>query len=100
DRDVAGAAAQVGAEVAGGGVAVEAGPLLLEQGGHPHEDAGGAEAALEGAGGGEGVRQAGPLVVGEALQGGDRRPLHPGEGEVAADDRLAVDEHGATAALA
>ncbi len=50
DLHVARATAQVRAEVAGRGVAVEVGALLLEQRRDPHEDPRGAEAALQRAG--------------------------------------------------
>ena len=102
DLHVPGAAAQVGAEVAGRLVAGERalGGGLVEQGLGAHEDARGAEAALQGAGGGEGVGEAVALVVAEPLEGGDRPARDPLEAGLARDLGLAVDEHGAATALA
>ena len=99
DLDVAGAAAQVGAEMRRHGVPVEVGALLVDLRLGAHHDAGDAEAALQPATGGEGARRTVALGVVEALQ---RRDVLAGdlvERLRAADDRLAVDEHGAAATL-
>ena len=99
DLDVSGAAAQVGAEVRRHGVAVEVGALLVDLRLRPHDDAGDAEATLQPAAGGEGAGVAVALGVVEPFQ---RRDVASGdlvERLCAADDRLAVDEHGAAAAL-
>ena len=59
--DVAGAAAQVGAEVAGHVVALQRGALLVDLRLGPHDDAGDAEPALQAAARGEGVGELLPL---------------------------------------
>jgi hypothetical protein len=100
DLAVARAPAQVGAEVAGGLGSGERLTLAVEQGLGAHQDAGGAEAALERPGGGEGVGQPSPVLLGEALEGGDRAALRPGERHLAAHHRLAVEQHRAAPALA
>ena len=78
DLHVAGAAAEVGAEVAGHVLAGEVGTLLVDLGLGPHDDAGDAEAALQAAAGRERVGVAGPLVGVEALQGDDGPALDLG----------------------
>ena len=68
------------------------------QGGHPHDDAGRAEAALRRAVGGEAV---GPrLGVGQPGERRDLAPGHAGDGRDAGDPRLTVDPDRAAAALA
>ena len=81
DLHVAGAAAEVGAEVAGGVVAGQRRALLVDQRLGPHDDAGGAEAALQGAAGGERVGVAAALVLVEAFEGDDRPCPRPGSSE-------------------
>ena len=99
DLDVTGAAAQVRAQVAGRGVAVEIGALALEQRRHAHEYPRRAEAALQRARRRERRRHAFALGVRQPLEGRHSRAGHLLYREIAADDRLAVDEHRATPAL-
>ena len=80
--------------------AVEVGALLVDLRLGPHHDAGDAEPALQPAARGEGARRSArrssastPSSVTTSL------PATLSSGEVAADDGLAVDEHGAAAAL-
>ena len=99
DLDVAGAPAQVGAEVRRHRGPVEVGALLVDLRLGPHHDAGDAEPALQPAAGREGVGVAPALVGVDALQRDDVLAGHLVEPEVAAHDRLAVDEHRAAPAL-
>ena len=69
------------------------------QGGQAHDDAGGAEPALAGAGGAEGLGPGPPLVVCQPPDGDDRATRDPAGGRDAGDAGSAVDEHGAAAAL-
>src|SRR5207302_2211789 len=80
--------------------ALDVGLPLGPQGSQTHDDPGGAEAALAGAGGAEGVGPGPPLVVGQAPDSDDRAPRDPAGGRDAGDPGGAVDEHGAAAALA
>ena len=96
---VAGAPAQVAPEVAGRLVPGEGRPVLVEQVLGAHDDAGRAEAALQRPGGGECAGQAVALGRLDALERGDRPARHPVEPQLAGDHGLAVDEHGAAAAL-
>ena len=96
---VAGASAQVGAEVAAHLVAPQIGPLLVDLGLGAHDDAGNAEAALQATAGRERVGEAPAFGLGDALEGDDRLARHLGDGLLAADDGLAVDVHGAAPAL-
>ena len=72
---------------------------LIEHRLDPHDDARGAEPALQGAMGGE--RLGHPIALGrlDPLEGDDRGALHSIERGLACDARLAVDEHGAAPAL-
>ena len=100
DLHVAGAAAEVRAEVTGRVVARQLRTLLLEQRVHPHDDARRAEAALERAGRRERGRV---LVAGERVEAFERRHRATGgllEAHLARDHGLAVEEHGAAPALA
>src|SRR5207248_3964131 len=81
------------------GVPIEARTLLLEQRRDPDEDARGTEAALQRTGGGECRRQRVALFFREALQCRDARAGDLVHRQIAADDRFAVDEHRAAAAL-
>ena len=80
DLDVAGAAAEVAAEVARGLLAAQVGALAVDEGLGPHQDAGDAEAALQGAVVGEDAGVAVPLGGVEALQGHDRGAPPPCRG--------------------
>ena len=95
DRAPPGAAAQMG-EQRTVGVRAALGP----QGGQAHHDAGRAEPALAGAGGAEGVTPGPALLVGQAVDRGDRAPGHPPRRRHARHARGAVDQHRAAAALA
>ncbi len=99
DLHVAGAPAQVGAEMAGGVAAGHRRALLVDQALGPQHDAGDAEPALEGAPLGEGAGVAGPFVVAQAFEGGDLLGLGAGQRHLAGHDRLAIQQHGAAAAL-
>ena len=99
DLHVPGAAAEVGAEVRSHRRAIEVGALLVDLRLGPHDDARDAEAALQATAGGERVGEAAPLIGVDALEGHDRRPGDLGQRQVAADHRLAVDEHRAAPAL-
>ena len=99
DLDVPGAAAQVGSEVRGHRPPIERVALLVDLRLGAHHDPRDAEAALQTAARGEGGGIAVALGVVDSLE---RRDLATGdlvERLGAADDRLAVDEHRAAAAL-
>ena len=100
DLDVAGAPAQVGAEVRGHRRPVEVGALLVDLRLGAHDDARDAEPALQPAARGEGLGEPLALVGVDALQRDDLLAGDLLQAEVAADDRLAVDHHRAAAALA
>ena len=99
DLQIAGAAAQVGAEVAGGLLAGEAGALVVDQGLDPHHYPRRAEAALHGTGCAEGGCVAVALLVAESFGGEDLRTLDLLQGDLAGNPGLAVEKHGAAAAL-
>ena len=100
DRQVAGAAAQVPAQVAGHLLPGEGVAFAVDEGLGSEEDPRGAEPALEGTVGGEGVGVQGPFGLVEAFEGEDLGSLHLGEGSLAADPGLPVDDDGAGATLA
>jgi hypothetical protein len=99
DLDVTGAAAQVRAEVPGRGGSVEARPLLLEERRGAHQDPGCAESALQGAGGGERGGHAAALALVDPFERRDLGAFHPFQREVAAHDRLPVDQDRAAPTL-
>ena len=99
DLDVAGAAAEVGAEVAGDIVTCEGTALPVDLRLGPHQDARRAEPALEGAVGGEGRRIPVPLRRVESLEGHARCPLGLLHRRLARDACLPVEQDGAAAAL-
>src|SRR4051794_5176758 len=73
---------------------------LGPQGGQAQDDARGAEAALAGTGGAEGIGPRLSLGVRQAVDGGDRPAGHPPGRRDAGDPRRAVDQHRAAPALA
>ena len=99
DLDVARAAAQVRAEMAGHVAGLQVGALLVDLRFGAHHDPRDAEPALQAAARGERVGERGTLFGGHTLErhhglaGGLRQRL------LAADDRLAIDVHGAATAL-
>ena len=101
DLDVSGAPAEMSAEQTGSAVTGDRLAVggLVEHGLGAHDDARGAEPALEGAVGGEGGSHAIPLGGVDTLERHDRCSLDPFEGGLARDPRLAVDEHSAAPAL-
>ena len=99
DLDVAGAPAEVGAEVRLHRVAREARALLVDLGLGPHHDAGDAEPALQSAARGEGVGVRVTLGLIDALERHDRAAVDLLERLLAGHDSLAVDQHRAAAAL-
>ena len=96
---VAGAPAEVGAQVAGRMVTGQGGALLVHEGLGAHDDARRAEAALQGAMCGEGTGVTFPLSVRQALQGRDRATFGLLHRRLAGDPGLPVDQHGAATAL-
>ena len=65
----------------------------------PHDDARGAEAALQGPVGGEGRGVLLPLLTRQPLNGGDGHPLNPLHGRLAGHAGLSVQEDSAAATL-
>ena len=100
DLHVTRAAAQMSTEMATGLLLGQRLALLVDQRLRSHDDAGGAEAALQSAAGGEGVGVAIHLTGVEPLDRVDRLPGDPVERHRARHDGLAVDEHGAAPTLA
>ena len=100
DLRVAGAAAEVPAEATGGGLVVEIGALLVDQGFGTHQDTGRAEPALECTGGSEGVGQSSSLCLLETLEGRDGLAFHLLHRDETTLYCLAVNEDGARPALA
>ena len=100
DLRVAGAAAEVGPEPAGGGLEGEVAPFLIEQRLGAHQDAWCAEAALERPGHGERIGQLVALGFVEAFKGRDRFAAGLLHADQAGLDRLPVEEHRAGTALA
>ena len=100
DLEVPGAAAQVGAEMAGRLLAGEVGAVALDQRLDPHDDPRRAEAALHCAGRAEGGCVAVALLGTEALGGDDLRSLGFAQGDLACHPGLAVEQHRAASALA
>ena len=99
DLEVAGAAAQVGPQVAGGLLPGEVGAVPVDQGLGPHDDAGDAEPALHRPGRPEGGGEALPLVAREPLGGDHRGPGRLLQRDLAGHPGLAVDQHCAGPAL-
>ena len=99
DLDVAGAAAEVGAEVGRHLLAGEVGALLVDLGLGPHHDAGDAEPALQPAARGEGVGEGLALGLVDTFERDDRLPGDLVEVVLARHDGLAVDQHRAAPAL-
>ena len=89
----------MGAQVPGGLLPGQLGPLPVDEGFGAHQDAGCAETALEGAVSGEGGGVEVPFGGVEALQSDYLRPLSPLHRGLAGHPGPAVDQHGAAAAL-
>ena len=100
DLHVPGATAQMGTEVRGHARLRQRRALLVDLGLGPHHDAGDAESALETTAGGERVGEALTLRFVDTLERDDRLALGLGDVVLTRHDRLAVDHHRATAALA
>ena len=100
DLDVPGAPAQVCAEVRGHALPGERVALLVDLGLGAHDDAGDAEPALQTAARGEGVRERVALGFVDTFERDDRLAFDLVEVALARDERLAVDQHRAAAALA
>ena len=96
---VAGAPAQVRAEVAGHVVALQVCTLLVDLRLCAHDDAGDAEPALETATGSERVGEAGAFVGVDAFESRDGAARHLVDGVCTRDLHLAVDHDRAAAAL-
>jgi len=74
-------------------------PLPVDQCLGPHDDARGAEAALQGPVGGEGRGVLLPLLTRQPLNGGDGHPLNPLHGRLAGHAGLSVQQDSAAATL-
>ncbi len=100
DLDVPGAAAKMGAEMAGHVLARQGRALAVDLRFGPHDDPGDAETALEPAGGREGLGVAPALGFLDAFERGHAAAFDLGQRGLARHLRLAVEQDRATAALA
>ena len=104
DRAPARAAAEVGQQRLVDGAVADGGRARPDAWGpqrlHPPDDPRGAETALAGPAGQEGIGPCRPLRVAETVDGGDDPARRPPQRCDAGDAGLAVDEHRAAAALA
>ena len=97
--EIAGAAAEMGAEVPGRLVAAESGAVAVDERLGPHHDARSAEAALHRAGRAEGGGVAVALLGTQPLRSDDLGALGFAERNLTCHPGFAVEQHGAAPAL-